>query len=103
MIFEENELWDIVHSTTTNLVVVPIDATYKATFMKRDVKVRRIIFNAVKDHVIPHISTKNHAFQMWIVLAQSTVVDQSLSFNCQPGIIRLRSISKIYGLRTRLV
>ena len=68
LILEENELWDIVHSTTTNHVVVLVDATDKAAFMKRDVKKRRIILDVVKDHVIPHISAKDHAFQMWTTL-----------------------------------
>ena len=40
LILEENELWDMVHNTTTNPVVVPEDATNKATFMKRDVRAR---------------------------------------------------------------
>ena len=68
LIFEENELWDIVHSTTANPVVVAANATDKAAFMKRDVKARRIILDAVTDHVIPHISAKDHAFQMWKAL-----------------------------------
>ena len=68
LILEENELWDIVHSTTANPVVVPTDAVYKVVFMKRDVKARRIILDAVKDHIIPHISAKDHAFQMWTSL-----------------------------------
>ena len=55
LIFDENELWDIVHSTTTNPVVVPDDAIDKASFMKRDVRARRVILDAVKDHAIPHI------------------------------------------------
>ena len=67
-ILEENELWDIVHSTTTNSIVVLVDAVDKATFMKRDVKARRVILDAMKDHVIPHISAKTHAFQMWTSL-----------------------------------
>ena len=68
LILEENELWDIVHSTTTNPVVVPADAVDKETFMKRDVRARRVILDAVKDHIIPHISAKDHAFQMWTTL-----------------------------------
>ena len=64
LILEENDLWDIVHSTTANPVVVPSDAVDKAAFMKRDVKARRIILDAMKDHIIHHISTKTHAFQM---------------------------------------
>ena len=43
LILEENELWDIVHSTTTNPVVVPTNAVDKVVFMKRDVKARRVI------------------------------------------------------------
>ena len=50
------------------LVVVPADAVDKVAFMKRDVKARRVILDVVKDHVIPHISTKDHAFQMWTTL-----------------------------------
>ena len=65
MILEENELWDIVHGTITNLVVVLTDATDKEAFIKKDIKVRRVILDAVKDHVIPHILAKDHAFEMW--------------------------------------
>ena len=68
LILEENELWDIVHGTTSNPVVVHADATDKAAFMKRDVRARRVILDAVMDHVILHISTKDHAFQMWTSL-----------------------------------
>ena len=49
LILEEKELWDIVHSTIANPVVVHANAVDKATFMKRDVKARKIILNAVKD------------------------------------------------------
>ena len=62
LILEDNELWDIVHGTASNLVVVLADATDKATFIKKDIRARRVILDAVKDHVIPHISFKYHAF-----------------------------------------
>ena len=65
LILEENELWDIVHGTAANLVVVPADATDKETFMKKDVRARIVILDAMKDHVIPHISANDHAFEMW--------------------------------------
>ena len=68
LILEENELWDIVHSTTANPVVVSANAVDKAAFVKRDVKARRIILDVVKDHIIPHISAKTHVFQMWTSL-----------------------------------
>ena len=65
---EENELWDeVVHNTTTNPIVVPssTDAATLTTFNKKDIKARRIILDAVKDHVIPHISSKTCVLQMW--------------------------------------
>ena len=68
LILEENELWDIVHGTTTNPVVVPADAIDKVAFMKKDIRARRVSLDAVKDHVIPHISAKDHAFEMWTSL-----------------------------------
>ena len=65
---EENELWDeVVHSTQANHVAVPASTGPQAlaTFNKKNIKAKRIILDAVKDHVIPHISSKNHAYQMW--------------------------------------
>ena len=67
---EENELWDeVVHNTTANPIVVPpsTDAATLTAFNK-DIKARRIILDAVKDHVIPHISSKTRAYQMWDAL-----------------------------------
>ena len=65
---EENELWyEVVKNTTTHPIVVP-DATADpvglVAFNKKDIKARRIILDAVKDHVIPHISSKTRASQM---------------------------------------
>jgi hypothetical protein len=61
LILEEGELWDIVESP----VVPPIDAVLLAEFRKRNIKVKRTILDAVKDHIIPHVSVKDFAFQMW--------------------------------------
>ena len=71
LILEENELWnDVVYNTTANPIVVPVstDAQALSAFNKKDIKARRIILDAVKDHVIPHISSKTRAFQMWDAL-----------------------------------
>ena len=71
LILEENTLWDeVVNNTTTNPIVVltSIDAQAPTSFNKKDIKARRIILDAVKDHVIPHISSKTRAYQMWDVL-----------------------------------
>ena len=71
LILEENELWDeVVHNSTTNPIVVPasMDAQELYSFNKKGIKARKIILDAVKDHVIPHISSKTHPYQMWDVL-----------------------------------
>jgi hypothetical protein len=70
LLFQENELWDIVESTTTNPIVVSTDATTLATFNKKDVKAKRIILDAIKDHVVPHVSSKGDAYQMWEALTR---------------------------------
>ena len=65
LILEENELWDeVVHNTTTVSIVVPptTDVVVLFAFNKKDINARRIILDVVKDHVIPHISSKNRAF-----------------------------------------
>ena len=60
-ILQDSELWDIVNSTTANPMTVPTDAVARAAFDKRDIKDKRILLDAMKDHVIPHISGKDHA------------------------------------------
>jgi hypothetical protein len=41
------------------------DVVLLAEFRKRNIKGRRTILDAVKDHIIPHVSGKDFAFQMW--------------------------------------
>jgi hypothetical protein len=65
LLFQENEHWHIVESTSMKPVVVPTDETTLATFNKKDVKVKMIILDAIKYHVVPHVSSKGHAYQMW--------------------------------------
>ena len=71
LLLEENELWpDIVRNTTTNPITIPAstDAAALTAFNKKDCKARRIILDAVKDHIIPHISGKDKAHEMWTAL-----------------------------------
>ena len=64
LILQDSKLWDILNNTTANPVTVPADAVARAKFDKRDIKAKRILLDAIKDHVIPHISGKDHAHQM---------------------------------------
>jgi len=70
LLFQENELWDISESTTTKLVVVPTNATTLVAFNKNDVKVKMFILDAIKDHVVSHVSSNGHAYQMWEALTR---------------------------------
>ena len=72
LLLRENELWDeTVNNTTAHPIVIPsatTDAVAHAAFEKKDIKAMRIILDAVKDHVISHISGKDHAHEMWSAL-----------------------------------
>jgi hypothetical protein len=68
LLLKECKLWDVVNNATTNPVTIPSDATTKAVYDKKNVKAQRILLDAIKDHVIPHVSTKDNVFQMWDAL-----------------------------------
>jgi hypothetical protein len=58
LILEELELWDIME----NPVVTPIDAVLMVEFRKRNIKAKRTILDAIKDHIIPHLFGKDFTF-----------------------------------------
>jgi hypothetical protein len=39
-----------------------------AAFTKKNVKAKRMLLDAVKDHIIPHVSGKKYAYEMWDAL-----------------------------------
>ena len=69
LLFKEVELWDIVGDT----VVVPdetADAAAYSAYQKRNIKAQRILMDAIKDHIMPHVSSKDNAFEMWAALVK---------------------------------
>jgi hypothetical protein len=67
-VLEDLELWDIVEA-----VVPAIPATAPvliAEYRKRNNKAKRTISDGIRDHIIPHISGKAHAYQMWAALTK---------------------------------
>jgi transposase InsO family protein len=74
LLFQENELWDIVEGTTatpvgaTPVVAIPTDPAALTAFTKKDIKAKRILFDVVKDHIIPHVSSKTYVHEMWTAL-----------------------------------
>jgi hypothetical protein len=60
---EDLELWDIVQ---TPVVVPPVTApALVAEFRKKNNKAKRTICDGVRDHVIPHLTSKEYAFEIW--------------------------------------
>ena len=69
LLFKEVELWDIVESPVT----VPdktADAVAYADYQKRNIKAQRILMDAIKDHVMPHVFGKDNAYEMWAALVK---------------------------------
>jgi hypothetical protein len=66
LLLEENEIWDIVEKTQ----VVPTDTTLLAAYNKKNVKAKRMLLDVVKDHIIPHVSGKKNAYEMWEALTK---------------------------------
>jgi hypothetical protein len=67
-VLENLELWDIVQA----VVHVPPATTpvLLAEFRKRNNKAKRMICDAVRDHIIPHLTGKACAFEMWAPLCK---------------------------------
>jgi hypothetical protein len=63
LILEELELWDIVSAPMVLPLVTAL--LLVADFRKRSIKAKRTILDAVKDHIIPHVSGKAFGYEMW--------------------------------------
>jgi hypothetical protein len=67
---EDLELWDIVQAP---MVIPPPPSPsplLDAYFNKKNTKVKRIIFDVVRDHIIPHLTGKYYAFEIWASLCK---------------------------------
>jgi hypothetical protein len=60
------ELWDIVEAVVPAIPVT--SPVLVAEYRKRNNKAKRTIFDGVQDHIIPHVTGKAHAYQMWASL-----------------------------------
>lgn len=66
LLLEENEICDIVEKTQN----LPTNVTLMDAYKKKNVKARRIILDAVKDHIIFHVTENKNAYKMWESLAK---------------------------------
>ena len=61
-VLEDLELWDIVEALVP---VIPVTSpVLLAEFRKRNNKAKRTICDAVRDHIIPHLTGKTYAYEM---------------------------------------
>ena len=51
-------------------MAAPTDLVQLAAHTKKDVKARRILVDGVKDHIIPHLSSKKTTKDMWEALVK---------------------------------
>jgi hypothetical protein len=65
LLLQESELWDVVENSTSNLVTIPTDATLLVAYTKKSIKAKRIILDAIKDHLILHVIGKTNSYEMW--------------------------------------
>jgi hypothetical protein len=65
-VMEDLELWDIVEAVVPS---IPVTAPVLiAKYRKRNNKAKRTISDGFQDHIIPHVTGKAHAYQMWAAL-----------------------------------
>ena len=54
-------MWDVVKAT----IQAPTDLALLVEFNKKNVKAKRILLDAIKDHLFPHVFGMKYAYQMW--------------------------------------
>jgi hypothetical protein len=104
-LLQEKELWDIMENTTTHHVVVPTDSTLLAAYTKKSIKAKRFILDAIKDHLIPHLMGKTHAYEMWESLTklyQSTNENRKMVLREKLNSIKMTKAENVVTYLTRL-
>ena len=48
-----------------NVVQPPMDLAQLIDFNKKNVKAKRIMSDAIRDHLFPHVIEKKFAYEMW--------------------------------------
>jgi hypothetical protein len=77
-VLEDLELWDIVQALVGIPPAPASSPLLDANFRKKNTKAKRTICDAVRDHIIPHLTGKDYAFEIW---ASWCKLCQSLNYN----------------------
>jgi hypothetical protein len=67
-VLEDLELWDMVQAPVLILPAPAPSLLLDAYFRKKNTKAKRTICDVVRDHVIPHLTKRDYAFEMWASL-----------------------------------
>jgi hypothetical protein len=105
LLMQESELWDIVENSTSNPVTIPTDATLLVAYTKKSIKAKRIILDAIKGHLIPHVIGNTNAYEMWeslMKLYQSTNENQKMVLREKLKIIRMTKAENVVTYLIRL-
>jgi hypothetical protein len=105
LLLKENYLWDIVENSTTHPMVVATNATLLANYTKRSIKANKIILDAIKNHLIPHLMRKTNAYEMWeslMKLYQSTNENRKMVLREKLKSIKMTKAENVVTYITRL-
>jgi hypothetical protein len=86
-------------------VNVPTDPTLIAAYTKKSIKAKRIILDAIKDHLIPHVTGKINAYEMWESLTklyQSTNENRKMVLREKLKSIKMTKAENVVTYLTRL-
>ena len=98
-VLDEAEVWDIVKT-----VAIPTNATQSAAYKKKCAKAKRPILDGVKDHVIPHVRGKNHAFEVWEALTnlyQSSNENRKMALRDKMKAIKMKGSESVVTYLSR--
>jgi hypothetical protein len=68
LVLEDLELWDIVQDTMVIPTAPAPSPLLDADFRKKNIKAKRTICDAVRDHIISHLIGKDYAYEIWTSL-----------------------------------
>ena len=100
-VLDEHHIKDYALSAV--FVLVDVDPLKK--YEEAQVKVKHMIMDGVKDHVIPHIAEKNTAREMWLALTtlyEGSSVRQNMLLESQLRLFQMQKGEEIDPLLIRL-
>ena len=105
LLLRKMELWSIVYGTQAKPVIVPTTAAKLEVYERSNIRAMRVILDAVKDHIVPHISGKDHAYEMWDSLTklyQTTNENKKMVLREKLRCVKLAEFESVTSYLTRV-